>query len=350
MKKVNYFLILLIAILILSACSGEGPATASENAPSLNAPSQSAPAQISPSKIPPTKNAPARPTQFFLADRVINNSDYALLAAGGINTAVVQFEINWDPAVWKDMLQAARDARINIVLWPTDWENKRADCDTGFAYPASADGDITKVKPLLEFASAYPNFIGVVSAHEWMWTSCPMTFNEMAGLKTQLKAYLATFGRADVKVWNYTNSLARGYASSALPDDQIARIMDVAVIWKHCAGNSEGTCDISLETVRDSRRRLASLHLESQVELVYLIQTFTSGGKYAGKFTLSDLEAFGCQVLRTSALDGFGFYTWDAGWWPDLHAWPDLQPAIPYIYNNCTDSIGDTSILPTITP
>jgi hypothetical protein len=39
--------------------------------------------------------------------------------------------------------------------------------------------------------------------------------------------------------------------------------------------------------------------------------------------------------LNTSALDGFGFYTWNAGWWPDLHSWTDLQPAVPYIHNSC---------------
>ena len=288
------------------------------------------------STLPPTGNSTPEPgyLKYYLVDRVKDNADFAILAGWGINTAVVQFDLNWSSETWNSIFQSALDSNINIVVWPTDFINKRKNCDSGSPFPVSSHGDIAKVEPLLDAAMQYPNFIGIVNAHEWMWASCPMTITEMAGLKTQLKAYMST-DRPDVKVWNYTDSLEKGYASSALPDNQIANIMDVAVIWKHCAGDSKGTCDNSLARIEKSRARLDSLGLENQVELVYLIQTFTASSPYDGMFNLIQLESYSCQFINTSALDGFGFYTWDAGWWPDLHSWTDLHPAIPYIHDYC---------------
>jgi len=165
-----------------------------------------------------------------------------------------------------------------------------------------------------------------------------MTFDEMAGLKTQLKAYALSKGR-DIKVWNYINGL---YYESMFPASQIARIMDVAVIWKHCAGNAEGSCDIgsnsALAQIKSDRARLVNAGLDGKVDLVYIIQTFTTSGLYSAKFTLPELENYSCEFLNTAALDGFGYYTWDAGWWPDLHSWTDLQPAIPYVRDFCLHS------------
>jgi len=161
-----------------------------------------------------------------------------------------------------------------------------------------------------------------------------MTFDEMAGLKTQLKAYALSKGR-EIKVWNYFNSL---YDESMYPASQIPRIVDVAIIWKHCVGDTTERCsggDSTLARIKDSRARLTELGLGGKVDLVFVIQTFTSDSPYNVKFTLPELENTACKFLQTSALDGFGFYTWDAGWWSDLHGWPDLQPAILNIYDNC---------------
>jgi hypothetical protein len=160
----------------------------------------------------------------------------------------------------------------------------------------------------------------------------------MAGLKTQLKAYALSKGRT-IKVWNYINGL---YYESMLPTSQISRIMDVAIIWKHCAGNAEGYCDFgsdsALTQIISDRARLTSAGLDGKVDLVYIIQTFTTSGGYTTKFYLPQLTYYSCEFLNTSALDGFGYYTWDAGWWSDLHSWTDLQPAIPYVHSNCIHS------------
>ena len=327
--------------------STSGPAMTSTPTPTSPA-STSTPTKtptVTPTKTPtptPGGSTGSKQTKYYLVDRVRSNSDYATLAGWGINTAVVQFDINSGSSTWQSMLQSAKNSNIKIVIWPADYSNKRSNCDSGSPFPVSTNGDINKVKALLDVATQYSNFIGIVNAHEWMWTSCPMALSEMAGLKTQLKAYLATKGRSDVKIWNYTDSLEKGYASSALPDNQISNIMDVAVIWKHCAGNAEGTCDSSQARIVNSRARLASLGLENQVELVYLIQSFTASSPYNGKFTLSQLETYGCQFIHTSALNGFGYYTWDAGWWQDLHSWTDLQPAVSYIHSNCINTSGST--------
>ncbi len=278
--------------------------------------------------------AGVRPLKYFVVDRVRNNADFASLAAWGINTAIVSFDVNGKPANWKSVFVEAAKYDINIVIWPSDWENPRPDCDWEAPFPITTNGDITKVKPLLDVASQYSNFIGIVNGHEYLWTCPNMTFNEMAGLKDQLKAYALAKGRI-IKIWNYTDSL---YDESILPASQIPRIMDVAVIWKHCAGDTTKRCagsNSSLARIKNSRARLTELGLGGKVDLVFITQTFTSDSPYNVKSTLSQLENYSCEVLRTSALDGFGFYTWDAGWWPDLHDWPDLQPAVLFAHDNC---------------
>jgi hypothetical protein len=309
------------------------------------------PESISPLAQNALNATPSRTIQYYLADRVINNADFTKLAGFGINTAIVDFDVNGSASTWRAVFTSASAAKINVVIWPSDWNNPRPNCGWEAPYPISATGDITKVKNLLDVASEYPNFIGIVNAHESFWTCTNMTFDEMAGLKTQLKAYALSKGK-DIKVWNYIDNL---YDESMLPNDQIERIMDVAVTWQHCAGNVEGDCNTAsptsaLNMMLSDRNRI--LNSGAQVELVFLMQTFTTGG-YSTKFTLSQLQDYSCEFLNTSALDGFGFYTWDAGWWSDLHNWSELQPAIQYI-KSCTNSGSDiptsTVLPPTDTP
>ncbi len=288
---------------------------------------------------PNTAASVGRPIRYIMADRVINNADFAQLAAWGINTAMVDFDVNGSANTWRGVFTAAAQYNINIVIWPSDWNNPRPNCDWESPFPVSAGGDITKVKPLLDVASQYSNFIGIINGHESFWTCTNMTFDEMAGLKTQLKAYALSKGRS-IKVWNYINAL---YDNSMFPNNQIERVMDVAIIWKHCAGNAEGSCNTpsngywgdAMSMIKGDRARLTSLGLDGKVELVFVMQTFTAGG-YTTKFTLSQLQTYSCAFLNTQALDGFGYYTWDAGWWADLQGWSDLQPAVPYINNTCT--------------
>ena len=278
--------------------------------------------------------AGARPLKYYMVDRVLENADFKKLAAWGINTAMVDFDVNGKPVEWRVVFSEAVKYGINIVIWPSDWIDRRPNCDWEAPYPVSANGDITKVKPLLDVASQYSNFIGIVNGHEFLWTCTNMTYDEMAGLKDQLKAYALSKGR-DIKIWNYTDSM---YDESMLPAAQIPRIMDVAVIWKHCAGDTGERCaggNSTLARIQTSRARLTDLGLGGKIELVFMVQTFTSDSPYDGKFSLSQLENISCEFLQTTALDGFGFYTWDAGWWSDLHAWPDLQPAILDIHDNC---------------
>ncbi len=287
---------------------------------------------------PKDNTIPSRTTTYYLADRVINNSDFAKLAGWGINTAIVDFDVNGSASVWRAVFTSAATVNIDVVIWPSDWNDPRPNCGWEAPYPVSAAGDITKVKRLLDIASQYSNFIGIVNAHESFWT-CDISFDEMAGLKDQLKAYALSKGRS-IKVWNYIDNL---YDKSMLPDNQIERIMDVAVTWQHCAGNVEGTCNTASSTsalnmILNDRKRIANSG--AQVELVFIMQTFTTSG-YSTKFTLSQLQDYSCQFLNTSALDGFGFYTWHAGWWSDLHSWPELQPAVPYIYSSCTRGPGN---------
>lgn len=300
----------------------------------------------------PALALPTRPTKYYMADRVISNADFAKLAGWGVNTAMVDFDVNGSASTWRTVFTEAAQYNINIVVWPSDWNNPRADCNWEAPFPVSTNGDITKVKPLLDVASQYSNFIGIINGHESFWTCTNMTFNEMAGLKTQLKEYAASKGR-NIKVWNYINGLYSESGSPAFPASQISRIMDVAITWKHCAGGAEGPCTGSgsaLNMINSDRARLTAANLDGTVEYVFVMQTFTASGGYPTKFSLSQLQDYSCQFLNTNALDGFGFYTWDAGWWPDLHEWTDLQPAVPYIYNNCTNHGAVASPNPSPTP
>jgi hypothetical protein len=284
--------------------------------------------------VPDTSTTSVRPLKYYLADRVRKKADFATLAAWGINTAVVDFNVNGKVSGWQAVFTEAAKYGINIVIWPSDWIDPRPNCDWEAPFPISPNGDITKVKPLLDVASQYSNFIGIVNGHEYIWTCKNMTFDEMAGLKDQLKAYALSKGR-NIKIWNYTDSL---YDESMIPAIQISRIMDVAVIWKHCAGDTTERCagkNSTLTRIKNSRARLTQLGLGGKVELVVIIQTFTSDSPYDRRFSLPQLEDFSCEILRNSIVDGFGYYTWDAGWWPDLHDWPDLQPAILFTHDNC---------------
>jgi hypothetical protein len=282
--------------------------------------------------IPPSVGT--RLLKYYAVDWVSDNADFAKLAGWGIDTAIVMFDINIKVATWRAAFEAAAQAGINIVIAPSDWIAPRANCSNDFPYPVSTNGDITKVEPLLDVASDYPNFIGIVNASEPL-SNCPMTFDEMAGLKDQLKDYALSKGRT-IKVWNYIDNL---YTESRLPAAQIARIMDIAVTWTHCAGDAEGSCDVgsnsALAKIISDRARLTAVGLNGQVELVYLMQTFTTSAPYTTRFTLAQLETYGCEFLSTSALDGYVYYTWSATWWPDLSEWLDLQPAIPFVHSSC---------------
>jgi hypothetical protein len=154
--------------------------------------------------------------KYYLVERVLNNADFATLAAWGINTAMVDFNVNGKSTDWQAVFVEPAKYNINIVIWPSDWNNPRPNCDWEAPYPVSTNGDITKVKPLLDVASQYPNFIGIINAHESLWTCTNMTFDEMAGLKDQLKTYTLTKSRT-IRVWNYIDGI---YDKSKLPASQ----------------------------------------------------------------------------------------------------------------------------------
>jgi hypothetical protein len=278
--------------------------------------------------------------KYYLVDRVLSNSDYATLASWGVDTAVVDMGIN-SSSSWNSVVTAAANAGINIVIWP-DQGGDVSGCGWETPFNSPQNGDyIWRITNMLDALGGNPHVIGIVIAHEAMWNqgTCRTLISDMAAVKTQIKNYILTkFGRTDFKIWNYIDNISdipqiQDYSG---PSDY-AKIMDVAVTWQHCAGNAESSCDTgsysALAKINDDRNKINAAG--GGVELVYIMQTFTSGGSYGTKFTLPQLENYSCEFLNTSALDGFGFYTWNAGWWPDLHSWTDLQPAVPYIHNSC---------------
>jgi hypothetical protein len=288
----------------------------------------------------PTLQTGSRPLKYYAVDRVLNNTDYAKLAAWGVDTAVVSMGIN-SSSSWNSVITAAANAGINIVIWP-DQGGDVSGCGWEIPFNSPQNGDyIYRVKGMLDALGNNPHVIGMVIAHEPEWNqgTCRTSIADMAAVKTQIKNYVQTkFGRTDFLIWNYIDNISdissiNDYSGPADYD----RIMDVAVTWQHCAGDAESTCDTgsysALAKINNDRKLLQNAG--SKAELVFLQDTFTMSGGYETKFNLSQFQTYSCEFLNTNALDGFAYYTWNAGWWPDLHSWTDLQPGVPYIYNNC---------------
>jgi hypothetical protein len=295
----------------------------------------------------PTVVSASRPVNIYAVDRVLNNADYAKLASWGINTAIVDLSISASSSSLLARINAAAAVGIDTVIWP-DQGGDVSGCgwETPFNSPQSGDY-IWRVKPMLDILGNNPHVIGIVIAHESMWNqgTCLTKISDMATVKTQIHNYIDNTVHRDAsykpfKVWNYIDNISDmpNITDYSGPAD-IGKIMDVAVTWQHCAGNAESSCDSgsysALSKINGDRAKINSAGLDGKVQLVFIVQTFTTSGSYSTKFTLSQLEGYSCEFLGTRALDGFGFYTWDAGWWPDLHSWTDLQPAVSFLNSTC---------------
>jgi hypothetical protein len=297
------------------------------------------------------QNSLVRPMKYYLVDRVLDNADYAKLAAWGINTAVVNIFTSGTVSQWQTVYNAATAAGIKIVIWPNIGADNNCGWESPFNKPVNGSY-IESVKPLLNYWK--DKAIGIVTAHEPMWHNCNDKWKDMTAVKQQINAYTNN----SIKIWVYIDNITDIPQISDFNGQAYSDIMDVAVTWQHCAGSAESACDTgsdsALSKINADRTRLSNT--ASKVELVFIMQTFTMSGGYGTKFTLSQLENYSGEFINTKALDGFGFYTWNAGWWPDLHSWSDLQPAVPYIYNTFivnnaptpTIHVRDTVLLPLI--
>ena len=334
---------------------------------------------------PQAPESTTRPLKYHLVDRVRNNNDFALLASWGIDTAVVDFKVGPQPdppSVWDSVVNAAAAAGVNIVIWPDGhrgsdvsgcrWETPFDDGSIG-----GGTDYLVNIRAILDRYGNNPHVIGIVTAHESVWVSssaqdrCSETIADMTAIKTQIHDYIDNTVHRDPNypgfgVWNYIDNI---YNMSNLVDysptqknAQIQGIMDVAVLWQHCAGyptyQGDGSaCEGSghytaLGGINYDRDLIANNGLEGIVDEAFLIQTFQQGtsGNYAGKFTLSELENYSCDFLNSDDLDGFGYYTWDEGWYTgNLKKFTSLQPAVPYITANCVNRSG-VSPTPTAFP
>jgi len=312
-------------------------------------------------------SAVSRPMKYYLVDRVRSNSDFSWLAARGINTAIVDFKVGPQPdppANWDSIVNAAAAAGIKIVIWPDGHQGSDVSgCRWETPFDDSSIGNGTdyllNIRAILNRYGNNPNVIGIVTAHEPVWVTtgdqdrCSENIADMTTIKTQIKDYLSNTVHRDpsyepFKVWNYIDNIYNmsnlsGY-SSANKKAQILGIMDVAVIWQHCAQypkfNGDGSACLGTSQytaqggINYDRNLLKNNALEGVVEEVFIIQTFHQGttGDYAGKYTLAELETFSKNFIDTNGLDGFGYYTWDEGWYDgNLKKYSDLQPAIASI-------------------
>jgi hypothetical protein len=307
-----------------------------------------------------------RPMKYYLVDRVRTNSDYATLSGWGINSAVVAIPTNGSTSSWQSVYNAAHAANVGIIIWPVD---PQGDNNCGWESPFNSPQNgnyITKVTTMLDWWANKPGVLGIVTFHEPMWSTsagCKDSVADLSAIYDQIHAYTQN---PEFKIFGYINTLdtstikngdggGTGVGGYTGPAD-LAKIQDVAILWLHCAGNVEGPCEggsgSALSRITSGRSTLSSVN--SPVQLVFIIQTFTMGSSYGTKFTLSQLETYSADFINTNALDGFGYYTWDEGWYSgNLKKWTDLQPAVPYIYNLISGIPSPTSSptpLPTHTP
>ncbi len=284
----------------------------------------------------------ARSIVYYGVDRALQSELSFLGPTYHVSTLVASIDVNRSSS-WRPFFDEAAKYNINIVIWPSDWTHPRPDCGWESPYFDNNGDYITHVKNLLDAVGDYPNFIGIVNAHEPFW-SCKMTMEEMAIIRTQLKDYIRnhTTNHREVKVWNYVDNIVNHVPSNATPE-QINSIMDVAVTWQHCFGGAEGSCPNALNLVQQDRARINNAGLEGKVELVYLFQTFAYGSNYVMP-TSEEMENWGCQFANSGPLDGFIWYTWGAKWYTeDLDDRPDLWPSMNYVYENCVSSVATPS-------
>jgi hypothetical protein len=311
-----------------------------------------------PTKTPTPIASLTRLMKYYGVDRgnPITDANYATLASHAVKTVVVDTNIN-NPGEWPTIVSLATKYNFNVVIWPSDWNNHASNwpnCGWESPYlknPGVGGDRIVNVKPLLDAIGTNPRVIGIVSAHEPMW-SCISTIKEMTEIRTQLKDYVKNkFGR-DIQVWNYVDNVTDlTNISDYTGGTDIGKIMDVAVTWQHCFGGAEGTCTAAKQKILNDRTAINNAGLEGKVDLLFLFQTFSMSGGYTMP-TLTDMQTWDCQFIATNALDGFMYYTWGADWYSsDLDNHPELWPEMNRVYDSCINSSVPTNTPPgTSTP
>jgi len=268
-----------------------------------------------------------RPLKYYGADTV-DRGQLATIATYKFNTAAVWLDIrDQRPSDWLAYLNEADKYNINLVVWPTDWEDPRPNCSWGSPYRA---GDISRILPMLDVIGDHPRFVGIVNAHEALWESCPMTIEEMASIRSQIKDYVQQkFGR-DIDVWNYIDNIY-----DRIPAADIGRIMDVAYTWQHCIAGAEGSCENAYNQMLHDRARIHDAGLDGVVDLVFGFQSFAYVDPYVRMPTADEMYTWGGRFLQSDALDGFFWYSWGADWYDaDLDDRPDLWDTVSRVYTD----------------
>ena len=302
---------------------------------------------ITPTSPPITPPVGGRVLKYYGVDRgnPISDTNYSLLSQHAVKTIVVDTDVHGSSSSWQNMMNLATTYDFNVVVWPSDWTKPVPNCGWESPYISDSSGDfITRVKPLLDAIGGNTRFIGIVNAHEPMW-SCITTVKDMETIKNQLKDYIATkFGRSDFKVWNYIDNVTdMRYLSDYTGPSDIGKVMDVAVTWQHCFGGAEGTCPQAQQKIINDRAAINNAGLDGKVDLLYLFQTFAMSSGYRMP-TETEMHDWSCNFLNTGALDGFLYYTWGACWYSsDLycpastHPYQNLWPIMNNVYNECVN-------------
>lgn len=351
MRKI--ILLLTALLIILAACAR--PVSTPAPTPELT--------ELTSEPLPPAQplaiSYTPRQITDFMVDRA-SDGDLVWLRQQRVNTSILVFNIkagkDYRPD-WRQTLEAAKAAGMSVVAWPADWDKPRGSaCGHESPFPVNAEGDISHITSLLDVLADYPQTArGIIDVHE-STSNCPMTVGEMIGLKTKIVDYTTAQGHT-LEVWNYVGVNKLTTYPNVYTASNIPKMMDVLLAYKYCEGRADAPCESLPGWIMADRSKLDAYGLSGQIKYVFMYATYaTDYAPYNLRQTLARAEAVSKSILDTKALDGYGFYTWRAGWWAqgDLSQWPEMWPLIPYdadlAFGAATPGTATVTAIPTYTP
>jgi hypothetical protein len=344
MKK-NILVLLVLFMIVLSSCQGKsGPSPT----PQLT--------QLTPGN---SLLQEPRHTDFYMFDRVSKDQDVQFLKDNGATHIVMVFNLNtyqpYTPAGWANQLKKAEEVGLKVIAWPGDWEKPqvRTNCNYESPFIRSANGNIERVKPLLDFLVQHESVVGIVTFHEAQYTSnCPFSTSEIIGIKNQIDQYTTNLGRR-IPIYGYVGNFFS--TPTYWTPDVISKSMDVAIQWRACAGRVDAPCKTIPERITSDRNILVSNGLDGKIKTVFLVQSYKADyPPYDHRLSLDEYKELFDQIYDTNSEDGVGFYTWNA-WWEDLSKWPEMWSIVSWVRNhavNMSGTVPEATVNPnqTVTP
>lgn len=270
-----------------------------------------------------SRPADFRELEFYGMEYVDNPNEYSQVAGLGINTVMLDFAADGNPASWLGQLDQAQASGFQVVavFYPDGWSWDEASSDWVFTDQAVE---------FLETVEGHSALFAVYSLHEPYWRDCygcGYTTAQQQSLYSDIKAI------ADVPIYASFSSFQwahETYGEDYAFADGIADYGDTWFYPSERRGYDEVTYRETLES------ELAYVRSQApNTKFVWVMQAF--GSKEWGK----RMPTYDQMVDLASAameydIDGVFWYTWDFDqreYQQVLSEHPDLQWAVRQIYD-----------------